>query len=484
MKNGVMMQVFEWNMPTDGTFYKKLKDQSEQLSKLGITSVWMPPAAKGTSTSDVGYGNYDFWDLGEFDQKGSIRTKYGTKDELILCINELHKHKINVYADIVFNHKGGADFAETFKAVKVNPKNRTQEIGEAHDIAGWTGFSFPARHGKYSEFQWHFEHFTGVDYDEKTKENGIFRILGDHKNWSSDTDAEMGNYDYLMNADIECAHPDVVMELEKVADFMIDQLHYDGFRYDALKHISREFIDHISTYIAQKHPGFYFVGEYWKDDVGNIDYYLQQTDYLVDLFDVSLHYKFHEASTNPTFDLRQIFDGSLVSEQPQKVVTFVDNHDSQPGQALESWVEPWFKEIAYSLILLRKDGYPCVFWGDYVGINDYEYNGIGAQLDAMIMARKNYGWGEQEDYFVDQKFIAWIRLGDNDHPHKLVVLISTGEARELIIFVGKDQKEKKYKDLSGKNEDITIDGDGNGLFTVAPGGVTYWANVDSEKEEV
>lgn len=85
-----------------------------------------------------------------------------------------------------------------------------------------------------------------MDYDEKTKENGIYRILGEDKNWSADTDSEMGNFDYLMNADIDSAHPDVVAELKKIADFMIDQLHYDGFRYNVIKHISREFIDDLS----------------------------------------------------------------------------------------------------------------------------------------------------------------------------------------------------------------------------------------------
>jgi len=29
-----------------------------------------------------------------------------------------------------------------------------RDIGEAHDIEGWTKFTFPGRKGKYSEFQW------------------------------------------------------------------------------------------------------------------------------------------------------------------------------------------------------------------------------------------------------------------------------------------------------------------------------------------
>jgi alpha-amylase len=40
------------------------------LSEIGVSAVWIPPAYKGTSVYDVGYGTYDLWDLGEFDQKG------------------------------------------------------------------------------------------------------------------------------------------------------------------------------------------------------------------------------------------------------------------------------------------------------------------------------------------------------------------------------------------------------------------------------
>ena len=35
---------------------------------------------------DAGYSTYDLFDLGEFDQKGSVRTKYGTKEEYLSAV--------------------------------------------------------------------------------------------------------------------------------------------------------------------------------------------------------------------------------------------------------------------------------------------------------------------------------------------------------------------------------------------------------------
>lgn len=483
MENGVMMQVFQWESPADGKFYQRLAQEAEHLKKLGITAVWMPPAHKGTSDQDVGYGSYDYWDLGEFDQKGTVRTKYGTREELEQCIQALHDQHINVYADMVFNHKGGADHAELFRAVQVDMNDRTKDISDAHDIEGWTHFEFPGRQGKYSEFQWHFYHFTGVDFDQKSGTSGIFRILGDNKYWSNETDREKGNFDYLMNANIDHEHPEVQQELMHVADFMIDTFGYDGFRYDALKHISYSFTDRMSAHILEKHPDFYFVGEYWNNNEEVMNHFLHETEYQVSLFDVPLHFNFFAASTNPDYDLRKIFDGSLVQDHPMLAVTFVDNHDSQPGQSLQSWVQPWFKPLAYALILLRKDGYPCIFRGDYEGIESASYPGMKDWMERMLHVRHKYAHGEQDEYFVTPTKIGWVRRGTEDRPHPCVVLLSTGDIDEERMFVGEQEAGKLYGDWSGKNSPVRIDEQGFGLFTVGPGSVTWWTEMEENSPQ-
>ncbi len=70
----------------------------------------------------MGYGIYDLYDLGEFNQKGAIRTKYGTKEELLDLIRTAQEKGFCVYADVVLNHKAGADYAETFSIVEVDEK--------------------------------------------------------------------------------------------------------------------------------------------------------------------------------------------------------------------------------------------------------------------------------------------------------------------------------------------------------------------------
>ena len=85
---------------------------------------------------------------------------------------------------------------------------------------------------------------------------------------------------------------------------------------------------------------FYVFGEFWNPDKeANLDY-LEKIEERFDLVDVRLHQNLFEAShTGASYDLRNIFTDSLVELKPDKAVTFVDNHDTQRGQALESTVE-------------------------------------------------------------------------------------------------------------------------------------------------
>lgn len=473
-----MMQAFEWDTPADGGYYKFLKENAKKIKDAGIDGLWLPPMCKGGGDQDVGYGIYDLWDLGEFDQKGTVRTKYGTKKDLLEAIDELHKNKIKVYADVVLNHKGNADFEEEFMARMVDQNNREKDVSEDMKIKAWTGFDFPGRAGKYSDFVWHYYHFTGVDYDANTDTKAIFRVLGDGKYWDEGVSDEKGNFDYLMNADIDHSHPEVREEIFKWVDWFMEETGVDGFRYDALKHISDEFIYDLSNHIMEKKKDdFYLFGEYWQYDEGQIDGYLDDTDWKIDLFDVPLHFHMQEASkSNGNYDMRNIFNNTIVKNHPLQAVTFVDNHDSQPGQSLDSWVEDWFKEIAYSLILFRKDGYPCIFAGDYYGLKgEVKKDPLKEMIEKMLGVRKKYAFGDQDDYFDNPQVVGWVRRTDAD-TSSLAVLISIGDMAEKQMFVGEEEAGKTYIDLSGNNKNqVTIDEDGNGMFNVGPGSVSYWA---------
>lgn len=70
MKNGTMMQYFQWYLPNDCTLWKTVSREAENLKNIGITALWLPPAYKGNGgIYDVGYAVYDLYDLGDLNRK-------------------------------------------------------------------------------------------------------------------------------------------------------------------------------------------------------------------------------------------------------------------------------------------------------------------------------------------------------------------------------------------------------------------------------
>lgn len=480
MENQTLMQYFEWYLPDDGQHWNRLAEDAPNLAAKGIRKVWMPPAFKGTGSNDVGYGVYDLFDLGEFDQKGTDRTKYGLKEEYLRAIEALSQNGIEAIADVVLNHKAAADYKERFTVVEVDPNDRNVEISEPFEIEAWMHFAFPGRNKTYNDFEWHWYHFTGTDYDAKNNRSGIFLIQGDNKGWANDelVDNENGNYDYLMYADIDFKHPEVIQNLYDWAHWFIESTGVHGFRLDAVKHIDSFFMKNFIRDITEKYgDDFYVFGEFWNSDEKANNDYLENIDYRFDLVDVKLHHNLCDASkSGADYDLRTIFDQTLAKNHPESAVTFVDNHDTQRGQALESTVEEWFKPAAYALILLREAGLPCVFYGDYYGIRgEFAQESFQDVLDKLLDIRLNLAYGEQTDYFDAANCIGWTRQGkDNGQP--IAVLISNDQAISKSMFVGPEWAGREFSDYLGNNSQIvTIDDQGWGEFPVEEKSVSVWS---------
>lgn len=480
MDNETILQYFEWYLPAPFPLWNQVIKDAPILNSLGITALWLPPAYKGSGgINDTGYGVYDLYDLGEFDQKGTIATKYGTKDEYVSAISALHQNKIKVYADIVLNHKVGADGTEEVLAAQESFSHRNNSIEITNNIVpilAWTKYTFPGRGDKYSSFKWNWTHFHGVDWDDRNGINSIFKFYG--KRWDEDVDKENGNYDYLMGADIDLNNIDVVNELTSWGKWYASTFDLDGFRLDAVKHIRSSFyLQWLNDMRAYSKKTLFAVGEYWNSNVEILKEYLEETKNSMYLFDAPLHYNFYDASiSGGNYDMSKILDNSLVKEAPYSAVTFVDNHDTEPGQALFSWVQDWFKPLAYAIILLREQGIPCVFYGDYYGIPHEKITDKKEVLDKLLTLRKNFAYGIEHDYFDHPDIVGWTREGDNTHENSgIAVLLSDFNEGQKQMYMGKQFSGKTFYDyLGNRQEKVIIDENGNGNFFVNSGSVSVW----------
>ena len=456
-------------MPADQKHYKRLASTLNGYKAIGIDNVWLPPACKAADLKGNGYDIYDLYDLGEFHQREGVATKWGTKDELKQLSTQARELGIGMIFDAVLNHRSGADYMEKCMAIEVDDKDRTKEVGKPIEIDAWVGFDFPGRGNKYSSQKYHSKHFSGTD-TANGKKTAIYKFLGQNKNWAQDVDHEKGNFDYLMFADVDYSQKEVREDVKNWGEWVTNELSLSGFRIDAVKHISRGFLNEWFGHMNAKFGAdrFFFLCEHWTQSVPRLLEFLDQIKHRISLYDASLLHNFSEMSSDEKLDLRAIFNNTLVSVRPHNAVTLVMNHDTQAGQTEHKPVADWFKPLAYALILLRQDGYPCVFYGDLHGIEGPWPQGPSCKgkLADLIAARTLYAYGSQKDYFDTADCIGWTRDGTWDRPDGVAVIMSKSKPSRKQMSVGALHAGEIWTDvLNNSQEEVKIDRNGFGVFS-------------------
>lgn len=405
--------------------------------------------------------------------------------------------------EAVLNHKAAADHKEKCFAQEVDENDRTKRISDPYEINAWVGFDFPGRKEQYSKQKYHWYHFSGTDYNADNNKTAIYQILGDKtKGWADgdDVDDEKGNYDYLMFADLDYSHSEVEDDVLAWGKWLSDELTLKGIRFDAVKHFSEDFLRNFIVQMDETcGKGWFFVGEFWKDSLDDMTTYLERMGKKFSLFDAPLVYNFSKISQTESGDMTKVFDDTLVKVTPVNAVvyassffffenmlmkqTLVMNHDTQPYQALEAPIADFFKPLAYALILLRFDGYPCLFYGDIYGIKgEHPFPpSCGGALPNLALARKLYSYGVQEDYFDFPTCIGWVRYGTWDRPYGCAVVMSNAGPGEKRMQVGEMHSGERWTDVLGWEQgEVEIGEDGFGLFPCPGISLAVWVNKDAE----
>src|SRR5262245_9895580 len=110
---GVLLQAFYWDCPREAGvehgWWRHVTARLDGLRDAGFTALWLPPCSKAFSTKSMGYDPFDYFDLGEFDQRGGVETWFGSKADLVALVGAAHQHGMQVYADAVYNHMSGGE---------------------------------------------------------------------------------------------------------------------------------------------------------------------------------------------------------------------------------------------------------------------------------------------------------------------------------------------------------------------------------------
>ena len=480
----VILQGFYWNTnPGDinsnnGVWWDTLANAATELSNSGFKTVWTPPANKGfVGVYDMGYGTYDYYDFGSFDQKGAIRTRHGNTSQLQAMIDALHQQGLNVMADVVLNHRGGAEATQIedcddgggleMRFTEFRPASNRLPADAPHFHPN----SFPGHcdlSGPYHDRVF-FEdicYFSGLDQvlDGSVTDDGWYH--GPHNlGIMGDSLIVWGRY-------------------------LLDVMGFDELRLDAVKHIEPGFLAPFLAEMGQGEQPF-AVGELFDGDVNTLKSYRDQVesfnttfgagskDANLAIFDFALRYALRDmANGGGGFDmwnlnssgLRFNPNGGLPGED---IVTFVENHDvdrigwvvvdcndptatHQIGSTClkfsqDSGHDPVFtnKHMAYAYIMAA-EGRPSVFYKDWF------WFGLDEEIKWQMALRSGTATGGSAPIQNLNPFFVSGNGGDlfvlnrykNNNQGGLVLAMNDNTGAEFAAFVDTPFQDEELKDYS------------------------------------
>jgi len=387
---GVLMEGFYSGLTSGpgNSWWDRLANQARDLATSGFTAIWLPPPLKGSAGGfSDGYDPFDDYDLGSKDQKGTVATRYGTREALQRCVAIMRANALDVYLDLVENQRDGDDGHFNF---------------EYKDAFGKDGG------GRFRKGPIDFHPFVPQD-------PGVF---SDQFSYGRDLAPINGGRPKGACGD----------ELIAAAEWMTRALDVQGYRLDDMKGVSTFFVTKLlsSRGLADK----FAVGEFADGNVGLLKAWADAVGHRAACFDFPLRFLLQGMCNEPdSFSMASLDQAGLVGSDPLGAVTFVENHDTDRGGIGGPIVSN--KLLAYAYILTA-EGYPCVFYRDYS--TDPHCFGLKRSIDRLISIHERVAAGSTEQRFMDAGVYAFERLGGS---HLIVALNKdVGATRTITVQTG------------------------------------------------
>jgi alpha-amylase len=449
----VIVQAFWWDYENDNYpegWANYLVALAPRLQALGVDAIWIPPATKGNSgTNSVGYDMFDNYDLGDKYQKGTTRTRLGTKDELLRLVAVMHAHGIKVIQDIVLNHNTGAGSADGSGGAD------PEALGNLPDPAA----------NLYKNFR--YRCFTTDPNDGESANAYLSRAGRFEKNWQNFNPHSPAGFDsyplynQMFGPDI-CYLEDAFGQSSNaiynpvqlpfhMRNGMRDwlrwhyrQVGFDGVRFDAAKHYPAEVTEDLLWNLQHNvdwatPPGFpstwnsqgddlFAVSEFVPEGGYDPNVFCDDVDNRSGVFDFNLRGALYDMATgNGFYNIAGIPGAQQPESYRGRTVPFVNNHDTfrpyvdgngnytgwDGGNELRPHLEPNNPRMitAYA-IALAMDGSPQIFFEDLfdIGYNSNRYDHdpalddmnnlpVRPHMENLIWCRKALGFSDG-DYYV------------------------------------------------------------------------------------
>lgn len=307
-------------------------DRLDYLRDLGVTAIWVCPVLE----NDMKGGSYHGYATTNYYR---IDPRFGTNEEWQNLIAEAQKRGMKVVMDMIFNHSGSD-----------HPWMKSMP---AHD---W------------------YNHPEG---DVMTN----FRLTTVHDPYVSDfdKDATVNGWFVRSMPDLNQRNPHVMKYLTQNSIWWVESSGINGIRMDTYPYADINGMASWADDVMKEYPNFNIVGECWYGNEGGSAFW--QKGSVINPIDTKLPTvmdfklsidgrKYFNDETTPWTGLNGLYDHlsmDFLFPDPQKILTFLDNHDTdrfllEEPENLDSWKQA-------VTFLLTSRGIPQIYYGTELLMN-------------------------------------------------------------------------------------------------------------------
>lgn len=310
-----------------------LRSHLGYIDSLGVTALWVNPVLVNDMPggSYHGYATTDYY---------NIDPRFGSNEEWDALIADAHSRGLKVVMDMIFNHCGSE-----------HPWNLDRPSND------W--FNFPDR-------------FVQTNY----------RLSTLHDPYVSDYDRRRTVDGWFVKEmpDLNQRNRHVMKYLTQNSIWWIERSKIDGIRMDTYPYADFAAMTGWIDDVECEYPRFNIVGECWYSNEGGEAFWQRGSRVnplgdprLPTVMDFVLSIKARDAFSGPTgplTGLNAIYDHLALDylfSDPQKILTFLDNHDTDRFLLTEPDSLGWWKQAVAFLLTSR--GIPQIYYGTEILMN-------------------------------------------------------------------------------------------------------------------
>lgn len=435
INNVVMAERYETdraiNHARHGGDLKGISDHLDYIDSLGVTAIWLCPVLENDMPggSYHGYATTDYY---------NIDPRFGSNDVWRDLIAQCHDRGIKVVMDMIFNHSGSS-----------HPWLADMPMADWYNHPGgdlMTNFRLSTVHDPYV-----------TEYDKEATVNGWF---------------------VKSMPDLNQRNKHVARYLTQNSIFWIEDSQIDGIRMDTYPYADQQAMAQWISDVEAEYPNFNIVGECWYGNEGGEAFWQRHSPVnpvdpnLPTVMDFIPAIKGRQAfteATDPWNGLNIIYDHLALDylfPDPSKILTFLDNHDTDRFLAAEpDDIGSWRQALTW---LVTTRGIPQIYYGTEILMNGTRAEGG----DGNVRRDMPGGWqGDSINAFTGQGLTP-LQTEALDYTRRLLnwrksrqinPILARGSLKHFMPQTGLYIYERRLDDryiiviMNGNDNDITVE---------------------------